>query len=123
MSVIDVPFGAGQAAVNLLGGRIEGVVQLPPAVIAQVKGGDLRVLAALGSQRDRIFPETPTASEEVFPVASIYGAVSCPRGTPTAVIKKLEETIRSCRRIARVPGCRQESRLLASILVDDDSEH
>src|SRR5207302_1940889 len=30
--VIDVPFGEGQAVVNLLGSRIEGVVQLPAAL-------------------------------------------------------------------------------------------
>ena len=40
-TVIDVPFGEGQATVNLLGGRVEGVVQLPPALIGHVKSGDL----------------------------------------------------------------------------------
>jgi len=50
--VIDVPFGEGQAVVNLLGSRIEGVVQLPAALVAHVKSGDLRVLAVLGSRRE-----------------------------------------------------------------------
>ena len=94
-TVIEVPFSAGQAAAYLLGSRIEGAVQLPPAVIAHVKSGDLRVLAALGSQRDRIFPETPTASEAGFPVVlDLWRGVVVPRGTSTAVIKKLDETIR-----------------------------
>src|SRR6266403_6049608 len=44
---IDVPFGEGQAMVNLLGGRIEAVVQMPAALVAQVKSGDLRVLAVM----------------------------------------------------------------------------
>jgi tripartite-type tricarboxylate transporter receptor subunit TctC len=61
--VIDVPFGEGQAVVNLLGSRIEGIVQLPAAVVAHVKSGDLRVLAVLGSKRDPIFPDVPAASE------------------------------------------------------------
>ena len=95
VSIIGVPFGTGQAAVNLLEGKIEGVVQLPPAVIAQVKSGDLRVLAALASQRDRIFPEAPTAAEDGFPVApDLWRGIVIPRGIPAAVIKKLEETIR-----------------------------
>jgi tripartite-type tricarboxylate transporter receptor subunit TctC len=95
VKIVDVPFGTGQAAVNLLGNRIEGVVQLPPAVIALVKSGDLRVLAALGSQRDRIFPETPTTGEAGFPVAlDLWRGVVAPKGTPVAVIKKLEEAIR-----------------------------
>jgi tripartite-type tricarboxylate transporter receptor subunit TctC len=49
--IIDVPFGEGQAVVNLLGSRIEGVVQLPAALVSHVKSGDLRVLAVLGSNR------------------------------------------------------------------------
>ncbi|MGH7490025.1 MAG: tripartite tricarboxylate transporter substrate binding protein, partial [bacterium] len=61
--IIDVPFGEGQAVVNLLGSRIEGVVQLPAALVSHVKNGDLRVLAVLGSKRDPVFPDVPTASE------------------------------------------------------------
>jgi tripartite-type tricarboxylate transporter receptor subunit TctC len=94
-SVVDVPFGAGQATVNLLGNRIEGVVQLPPAVIAHVRAGDLRVLAALGSRRDRIFPDTPTAGEVGFPVPlDLWRGVVAPKGTSAVVIEKLEEAIR-----------------------------
>src|SRR4051794_32800623 len=66
--VVDVPFGEGQAMVNLLGGRIEGIVQLPAALVSQVKSGDLRVLAVLGSNRDAVFPDVPTAKELGFEV-------------------------------------------------------
>ena len=94
-TVIDVPFNEGQATVNLLAGRVEGVVQLPPALIGHVKAGGLRVLAALGSKRDRIFPDTPTATEQGFPVAlDLWRGVVAPKGTPPDVIKKLEEAIR-----------------------------
>jgi tripartite-type tricarboxylate transporter receptor subunit TctC len=93
--VIDVPFGEGGATVNLLGERIEGVVQLPPALIGHVKSGDLRVLAALGSKRDRAFPETPTATEAGFPVAlDLWRGIVVPKGASPAVIKKLEDAIR-----------------------------
>jgi len=93
--VIDVPFGAGQATVNLLGGRVEGVVQLPPALSAHVKSGALRVLAALGSKRESVFPGVPTATEAGFPVAlDLWRGIVVPKGTPPEVIKKLEEAIR-----------------------------
>src|SRR5262249_23112253 len=59
--VIDVPFGEGQAVVNLLGSRIEAVVQLPAALVSHVKSGDLRVLAVLGSKPDPVFPNVATA--------------------------------------------------------------
>jgi tripartite-type tricarboxylate transporter receptor subunit TctC len=93
--VIDVPFGGGEATVNLLAGRVEGVVQLPPALSSHVKGGALRVLAALGSKRDTIFPDAPTATEAGFPVAlDLWRGIVVPKGTPPNAIKKLEEAIR-----------------------------
>lgn len=93
--VIDVPFGEGQATTNLLGERIEGVVQLPPALISHVKSGDLRVLAALGAKRDRIFPDVPTATEAGYPVAlDLWRAIVVPKGTPPDVVNKLETAIR-----------------------------
>jgi len=94
-NVIDVPFGGGEATLNLLGGRLEGVVQLPPAFSSHVKSGALRPLAALGSRRDSIFPDTPTATEAGFAVAlDLWRGIVVPKGTPPGAIKKLEEAIR-----------------------------
>ena len=94
-TMIDVPFGAGQATVSLLGSRVEGIVQLPPALIAHVKSGDLRVLAAVGSTRDRVFPDVPTAGEAGYPVAlDLWRGIVVPKDTPADAIKKLEEAIR-----------------------------
>jgi tripartite-type tricarboxylate transporter receptor subunit TctC len=91
---VDVPFTGGQAVVNLLGDRIEGTVQLPAALIAQVKAGELRVLAVLGSRRDPIFPNVPTAQEEGYPVAlDMWRGVAVPKGTPPAVIARLQDAV------------------------------
>jgi tripartite-type tricarboxylate transporter receptor subunit TctC len=93
--VIDVPFGEGQAMVNLLGGRIEGVVQLPAALVSQVKSGDLRILAMLGSKRDPVFPDVPTASELGFAVAlDMWRGIAVPKDTPKPAIAKLEDSIK-----------------------------
>lgn len=94
--VIDVPFGEGQAIVNLLGKRIEGVVQLPAALIAHVKSGDLRVLAVLGSKRDPIFPDAPTAQELGYSVAlDMWRGIAVPKNTPKPIVAKLQEAIKS----------------------------
>jgi tripartite-type tricarboxylate transporter receptor subunit TctC len=93
--VIDVPFGEGQALVNLLGQRIEGVVQLPAALVPHVKSGDLRVLAMLGSKRDPIFPDVPTATELGFPVAlDMWRGIAVPKGTAKPIIDMLETSIK-----------------------------
>jgi tripartite-type tricarboxylate transporter receptor subunit TctC len=92
---IDVPFGEGQAMVNLLGGRIEAVVQMPAALVAQVKSGDLRVLAVMGPKRDPIFPDVPTATELGFPLSfDLWRGIATPKGTPKPVIAKLEDAIK-----------------------------
>jgi len=93
--VIDVPFGEGQAVVNLLGSRIEAVVQLPAALVSQVKAGDLKVLAVLGSKRDPVFPDVPTASELGYTVAlDMWRGIAVPKGAPKPVVAKLQDAIR-----------------------------
>ena len=93
--IINVPFGEGQAVVNLLGSRIEGVVQLPAALVAHVKSGDLRVLAVLGTKRDPICPDAPTAKELGFPVTlDMWRGIAVPGGTPKPIIAKLQDAIK-----------------------------
>jgi tripartite-type tricarboxylate transporter receptor subunit TctC len=93
--VINVPFGEGQAIVNLLGSRIEGVVQLPAALVAHVKSGDVRILAVLGSERDPVLPDVPSAKELGFPVAlDMWRGIAVPEGTPKPVIAKLQQAIK-----------------------------
>src|ERR1700731_4734332 len=81
--VIEVPFGEGQAIANLLGSRIEGVVQLPAALVPHVRNGDLRVLAVLGSARDPVFQDVPTAAELGYDVRlDMWRGIAVPKGTP-----------------------------------------
>jgi tripartite-type tricarboxylate transporter receptor subunit TctC len=91
---VDVPFGTGQATVNLLGGRIEGAVQLPAAFIAHVKSGDLRILAVLGRERDPIFPDVPTAKEQGFDVElDMWRGIAAPKDTPAEIVAVLQAAI------------------------------
>ena len=93
--VIAVPFGEGQALVNLLGGRIEAVVQLPAALVEHVKSGELRILTVLASARDPIFPEVATAAELELPVSlEMWRGIAVPKGTPKPIIERLDDTIR-----------------------------
>jgi len=93
--IIDVPFGEGQAVVNLLGSRIEGVVQLPAALVSHVKSGDLRVLAVLGSKRDPIFPDVPTANELGYAVTlDMWRGIAVPKGVSRPIVAKLQDVIK-----------------------------
>ena len=93
--VINVPFTEGQAVVNLLGSRIEGVVQLPAAVVPQVKSGELRVLAVLGEKRDPVLPDVPTAKEVGYPIVlDMWRGIAVPAGTPKPVVARLQDAVR-----------------------------
>jgi tripartite-type tricarboxylate transporter receptor subunit TctC len=93
--VIDVPYGAAQVVPNLLGGHVNAVMQLPGALAALVKSGNLRVLGVLSAKRDPAFPDVPTAVEQGVNVAAeAWRGIAVPKGTPRRVIAKLEDAIR-----------------------------
>jgi tripartite-type tricarboxylate transporter receptor subunit TctC len=94
--VVDVPFGAAQLVPALLGGQVDAAVQLPAALAGSVRSGQLRLLAALTAVRDPAFPDVPTAREQGFDVAlEAWRGIAAPKGTPQAVIARLEAAIRA----------------------------
>ncbi len=95
VEVIDVPFGAAQVVPSVLGGHVNAAMQLPGALAAHIRSGSLRVLAALSAKRDPAFADVPTAVEQgVNVVADAWRGIAVPKGTPKAVIARLEDAIR-----------------------------
>lgn len=102
MRVAHVPYrGAAPAAQDLLAGQIDGAFINPPAVMANVETGALKVLAVVADKRMKILPEVPTLSEAgidgVF--TSTWYALAAPARTPPAIIARLHaETVKALRR-------------------------
>jgi tripartite-type tricarboxylate transporter receptor subunit TctC len=93
--VVDVPFGAAQVIPSLLGGQVDVLVQLPAALSAYAKSGQVRLLAALTPRRDPALPDVPTAREQGFDVAlEAWRGIAAPKGLPSPVIASLETAIR-----------------------------
>jgi len=92
---LDVPFNSSQVVTNLLGGHVDAIIQLPSAVAPHVRSGSLRVLGVLGSRRDPIFPDAPTAAELglTVPAMDLWRGIGVPRGTPPATLARLEKAI------------------------------
>jgi tripartite-type tricarboxylate transporter receptor subunit TctC len=87
-----VPYrGASQAVTDLLGGQLDGLFGDVPTVIAQIKAGKLKALAATSQERSDIFPEVPTFVEQGFAdtVGNQWAGILAPALTPPAVIGKL----------------------------------
>jgi tripartite-type tricarboxylate transporter receptor subunit TctC len=86
-----VPFGQQLAITTVLGDKIEASVQLPAEVMAQVTGKQVRILAVTGERRLGALPDVPTFRESGIDVAlSLWRGIAVPKGTPDAVIARLE---------------------------------
>lgn len=96
IDVIEVPYAAAQTVPNLMGGHVDALVQLPAALSAHVRSGQVRLLAVLISRRDPALPEVPTAREQGVDVSlEAWRGIAVPRGTPRPVIAALEAAIRN----------------------------
>ncbi|MEO3471152.1 tripartite tricarboxylate transporter substrate binding protein [Roseomonas sp. CAU 1739] len=68
IDITHIPFrGAAPAVTELLAGRIQIVLADVPALIGQVRGGQLPALAITSPQRLAILPDLPTAEEAGVP--------------------------------------------------------
>jgi tripartite-type tricarboxylate transporter receptor subunit TctC len=87
-----VPYrGASQAVTDLLGGQLDGLFGDVPTIIAQVRAGKLKALAATSKERSDILPDVPTFVEQGFAdtVANQWAGTLAPSRTPPAVIARL----------------------------------
>jgi tripartite-type tricarboxylate transporter receptor subunit TctC len=93
--IIPVHRTGGQATADVLAGRIEVAVQFPQAVVPHVKSGDLRVLALLSSIPDPVFPDVKSAKAQGYNIdMPLWRGISAPKGTPKAVIAKLQDAVK-----------------------------
>ncbi len=92
---IWVPFSGGQgAALALLGGHIDVAVMTPSSALAQVKGGDIRLLGISAAERDAYFPDVPTFKEQGYNVvAAIWRGIMVKAGTPQPIVDTLVAAI------------------------------
>jgi tripartite-type tricarboxylate transporter receptor subunit TctC len=91
-----VPYkGSGPAVADLVGGRVQVMFDAPPSLIAHIRAGKLRVLAAASAQRNRLLPDVPTFAELGHPkvAVSLWYGLLAPAGTPTAIITRLNSEV------------------------------
>ena len=92
--LLHVPFkGAGPALIELVGGRnVQVIFDNMPSSIGHVKGGTLRALGVTTAKRSSALPDVPTIAETIpgFEASAWFG-MSVPKGTPAAVIARLNK--------------------------------
>jgi tripartite-type tricarboxylate transporter receptor subunit TctC len=96
VNVTHVPYrGAGPAVQDLAGGRIDYMCDTIQTGAQLAKQGVVKAVAVLSTHRVAIIPELPTASEQgVTGVeASVWNAFFLPKGTPDAIVRKLNAAV------------------------------
>jgi tripartite-type tricarboxylate transporter receptor subunit TctC len=97
LQVVYVPYGAGRAPAELLGGRIDVAVQWPNQFMSEAKAGKLNILCVTSAQRVNTLPETPTCAEAGAKNLdeTVWRGLAAPAGTPPEVIAKLQDAAKA----------------------------
>ena len=96
VKLIEVPYkGGAPAALDLIGGQVDLAFLNVPAVLSQVRGGELRALAVASATRAKALPDTPTMAEAGYPdfAMSTWYGISAPAGTSRDIVSKLHAAI------------------------------
>ena len=96
-----IPYkSAAEAALAVIGGQIQGVMDNPPTVLPHIRAGRLRAVAVASLKRLPQLADVPTFDEsglKGFEASSWFGLVA-PAGTPRPIIQRLHaETVRALR--------------------------
>ena len=91
--MVGIPYrGGGPMMTDILGGQIPLMFINQDVALQHVKAGKLRALAVTSLARNPLYPDVPTIHESGYPGFSAlsWSGISVPRGTPKAIVDKLE---------------------------------
>jgi tripartite-type tricarboxylate transporter receptor subunit TctC len=96
VDLLHVPYkGTGAAVPDVVSGQVHFMIDGPPPFLGHVKAGRLRALAAANAKRLELLPDVPTFGEQGYSgmEAGLWYGMLAPKGTPPAVIKRLNAAI------------------------------
>jgi len=81
----------------VISGQVQVGLDIVAPVLAQVKGGAVRIIAVSSKQRSPILPEVPTVAESGVPgyESESWNGVAAPVRTPAAIIERLNKEVRT----------------------------
>ncbi|MGH8635766.1 MAG: Bug family tripartite tricarboxylate transporter substrate binding protein [Burkholderiales bacterium] len=96
IDMVHVPYkGIGQAASDIVSGRIQVLLNTYSGSIPHLKAGRIRAVITGGSKRSANLPDVPTGAEAGFPgfQSTAWHAAVVPAGTPKPAISQLHRTL------------------------------
>ena len=105
IKVTHVPYKGGNAhTMDLMGGRLDMILDTATSAVPMVKGDKVRPLAVAASQRMAEFPNVPTFAEAGYPgfEVSAWYALYAPAKTPKPVLDRLNAELAAALKTAEV---------------------
>jgi tripartite-type tricarboxylate transporter receptor subunit TctC len=107
INIEHVPYRAlGNLIADVTTGKVTSAITGIPPLLQHVKTGKVRALATMGATRSPHLPDVPTLAESGYPdfAFSTWFGIIAPKGTPQAVIDKLQQEIAA---VVQDPGYRE----------------
>jgi tripartite-type tricarboxylate transporter receptor subunit TctC len=96
VDITHIPYrGTGPAMQDLLGGRIDFICDFISTAKPQIEGGTVKAIAIMTKERSPALPNVPTGLEQGTKGFEAYSwsAIFLPKGTPAAIVKKLNSAV------------------------------
>ncbi len=96
VTVTHVPYrGEGPAQQDLIAGRLDYMCSTIQTGAALAKQSEVKGIAVMSPRRVKIIPDLPTTGEQGLPgvEASVWNAFFLPKGTPAAIVTKLNQAM------------------------------
>ena len=96
VDIVHIPYkGSSGARTDVLGGQVQMMFDAVTTMSEHARAGSVRALATTGRARSAVLPNVPTMSEAGVPgyEAVIWLGVMAPKGTPPAIVAKLNAEI------------------------------
>jgi tripartite-type tricarboxylate transporter receptor subunit TctC len=93
---VHIPYNGGAPAVQaLISGNVQILSLNPTALIPQMEGGKVRVLAQTSAKRSPLIAAIPTVAESGYPgfEADVWIVIMAPRATPADALTRLNAEI------------------------------
>ena len=94
--LVHIPYkGSSGARTDVIGGQVDMMFDAVTTMVEQVRAGKVKAIATTGKTRSDVLPDVPTISESGVPgyEATIWLGIMAPKGTPKAVVDKLNEAV------------------------------
>ena len=115
--------GAGQLMPDFLANRVQMSLNAPPVAEPYIAEGKLRPILIFGRTRNPKMPDVPTVAEVGMPqleAASNWFGLHAPKGTPDAVVRRLNEAVVQA---LKAPEVQAGLKTMSVRAVGDSPEH